>query len=149
MKRFAIPAILLLGVVFTASQCRRHYCHMGHHKMSEKFANKAVKRISSKLDLDDTQKAKLESIKNELMAKGKTFKGFRKEVASEVVAQAKQDKVDTAKLNQLFDNKQKDMTEMRQLMISKYAEFHAMLKPEQRAKMVKYMEKFQQRCHKD
>ena len=104
-----------------------------------------VKKISSKLDLDKAQKQSLNKMKDELMAKASGLRSFRKEVSSEILKQAQSDKVDTEKLNQMFESKSKEFTEMRKLLIDKYAEFHSILNSEQRQELVSLLKKFRGR----
>lgn len=128
--------VLLAGLVpffFTGCGCL--------HRGPEAKANWAVKRISSKLDLNKEQKAKLESIKNEILAKRQGWQAQGKSLKTDLVAQIRSDKIDQAKVRELVgENASK--REMREFFIAKFAEFHAVLNPEQREKLAKIFDRF-------
>src|SRR5262245_38359110 len=64
-------------IAMSLGACRRH-CGHGFGNLNEKHLGYISKKLASKLDLDDAQKAKLETIKNELAGKLGTFKTMRK-----------------------------------------------------------------------
>lgn len=133
-------------IAMSLGACRRH---CGHGPVSEKHLAYITKKIASKLDLDDAQKAKLEAIKNELATKLGTFKTMRKDVQVEAVNQLKADKFDEAKMNKLFESKEKEWVENRKFFTAKMAEFHALLNAEQRKKLAALIEDRIKACDKD
>ncbi len=108
----------------------------------EKKAEFVVAIISDKLDLTAEQKKKVNRIKSEILAKRKEFKGIRQEIISEVKSQIKRDKVDEAKLNQLFAGKEAHFKTMRQFLISKFSEFHSILTQAQKEKLLQEIDNF-------
>ena len=134
-------------IAMSLGACRRH-CG-GHGPISEKHLTYISKKLASKLDLDDAQKAKLESIKTEIAAKLGTFKSMRKDVQLELVNQLKSDKFDDQKVAKLFESKEKEWVETRKFLTAKMSEFHAMLKPEQRKKLAGLIEDRINACNKD
>jgi Spy/CpxP family protein refolding chaperone len=94
------------------------------------------------LDLNDSQKKEVVRIKDEILAKRKGFKADHHAMFETVLAQVKGESVDEALLNQLFQDKEAQFKEMRGFMISKFAEFHKILTPVQREKLVKKMNEF-------
>lgn len=135
-------------IAMSLGACRRH-CGYGHGQLKEKHLTYITKKLASKLDLDDAQKAKLETIKTELAAKLGSFKGVRKDVQLELVAQLKAEKFDDQKVNKLLENKEKEWVETRKFLTVKMAEFHALLKPEQRKKLAALIEDRIQACEKE
>jgi len=106
-----------------------------------------VKKISSELDLDDSQMAKLDVIKSEVLARQQSFSGIKSEVWDEVHQQLRSASIDEQKLNELFAGKETQFTEMRTFAVSKFAEFHAILTPEQRTTLAEKMTKMHDRWH--
>ena len=121
--------IALVGVLFITG-CSHRRC--GHHGKS---AEKIVKRLSSYLDLNETQSQKLSEIKDEVITKFEGFKGSKTAVKEAIIEQTRGDQIDEAALNSLFETKESQWKETRAFLISKYAEFHAVLTPDQRTKL--------------
>ncbi len=143
-RKILISGLLLMVVgigVFFMSGCRRHACSF-HRATPEKRAEWMVKRISSELDLNDSQKKEVNRIKDEILAKKKGYKNDHHQMYEAVLAQVKGESVDEALLNQLFQDKEAQFKEMRGFMISKFAEFHKILTPAQREKLAKKMNEF-------
>ncbi len=99
-------------------------------------------KLTSKLDLDEAQIAKLNSIKSELVAKHKELKPKRDAWMTEVISQIRKDSVDVKSLDKLSSEQDSRHVEMRKLFQAKMIEFHAVLKPEQREKLADLVEKF-------
>lgn len=135
-------------IAMSLGACRRH-CGHGFGQLQEKHLTYISKKLASKLNLDDAQKAKLETIKGELATKLGTFKAMRKDVQLELVNQLKADKFDDQKVNKLFESKEKEWVETRKFLTLKMAEFHAMLKSEQRKKLADLIEDRVKACNKD
>ncbi|TAL35343.1 MAG: periplasmic heavy metal sensor [Spirochaetes bacterium] len=116
-----------------------------HHWSPEKRADYMAKKIASKLDLNDEQKAKLYAIKDEAVAKFKEERAGHKAMRAEAIALVKKDKVERAEVEKLFSEREEHMKRLRPFIIDKIIEFHAILTPEQRAKAAELMEEFQKK----
>ncbi len=142
MKKTLIIAAGVLSVAalgFALQGCK--HGPWGHHS-PEQRAEYAVKHIASKLDLNDEQKAKLEKIKDEVVAKFKEERGKSKGMHEQALALWKQDTVNRADVEKLFAGREDHMKTMRPFIIDKLIEFHGILTPEQRAKAAGIMEEF-------
>ncbi len=134
-KKIHIVSLLaILAVTLTVAGCYR--------PSAEERADKIVSRIASKLDLNDTQKAKLNAIKDEFMAKAPAWRKTREETFTELIALMKEPTIDQAKLNTLVEKNKGQADELVGFIFAKFAEFHDMLTPEQRAKAAKEMEEW-------
>jgi len=133
-KTILFSVLALTGIAF-ASNCKGHY---NFEKRVEWVAGK----LSSKLDLDDAQKAKLETLKSELIAKHKEMKPKRDAWMTEVISQIRKDAVDTKVLDKVGADQDLRHIEMRKFFQAKMIEFHAVLRPEQREKLAELVEKF-------
>lgn len=139
-----VAAILLLLIAAFIGGCSKHRFHKAS---PEKKAEWVTKKIASELDLDDAQRAKLDAIKNDLLAKHKSLKGSKEEVWNEVSGQIKSDNVDQDKLNAMFEGKETEFKEMRAFAVQKFSEFHAVLTLEQRQTLIEKVDKFHDRWH--
>lgn len=137
-----LVALLLLIVVFMT----RCSSHRFHSQSPEKKAEWVVKKISNELNLDDNQKAKLNDIKSEFLTKHQSIGDMKSEIWDEMYKQVISEKIDEEKLNALFAEKETQFKDMRTFSISKFAEFHAMLTPEQRNELSEKMKKFKEKC---
>lgn len=126
--------LLSLSFLFLVN-CRGHYDF-------EKRIEWVASKLSSKLDLDETQKAKMEEIKKEILAKHKELKPNRGAWAKDLSAQIKSEKIDAKVLEKWASEREQKHTEMRKFLQSKLIEFHAILKPEQRETFAELVEKF-------
>ncbi|MCE9499221.1 MAG: Spy/CpxP family protein refolding chaperone [Leptospira sp.] len=136
LKKFFL--FLVLGGVLFGFGCSRHW----HNAPIEKKAEWIVKHLSKDLDLDEKQIQETNKIKDELLKKKEEIKGFRGKMFNELISQVKNEKIDQLKLKALTDEKTARDNEMHKVLIAKFTEFHAILKPEQRVKLAEKMEKF-------
>ena len=134
-----ILAVLLLIIAVFIAACSKHPFH---HQSPEKKAEWVVKKISSELDLDESQNAKLEEIKSDILAKHQNFGGMKSEIWKEISTQVKSENINEEKLNALFADKEAQFKEMRTYLVTKIAEFHSILTPEQRLKLAEKMNDF-------
>lgn len=142
----AVVVALLVGMLLIVN-CHRRMGHCFFHASSERRAEFIVKKISKELDLNDQQQTRLEQIKDEIITKKDEFKGVREDLFNAILTQIKSEKVDQDVLNQLFESKETQMKEMRGFMLTKLAEFHQMLEPEQKLRLAEKMEKFHNKYH--
>jgi len=142
-----IGLLLLVGIIFFTG-CKRYFCHGRHCNSPEKHGKKIVKKISKELDLSEGQISKLETIKDEVMAKKADFRGLKEGVFDEILWQTKSETVDKDRIDALFNKKEEEFKEMRNFMTTKYIEFHDMLNQDQREKLAAKMEKMHDRYHK-
>ena len=144
IKSAVIGLIAIIVIGLFVAGCSKHRFY---NKSPEEKAEWAVAKISSELDLDDGQKAKLDEIKAEVLAKHQNFAGMKTELWDEMHKQVTTDTIDEQKLNDLFAGKETQFSEMRTFMVSKFAEFHAVLTAEQRITLAEKMTKTHERWH--
>jgi Spy/CpxP family protein refolding chaperone len=139
-----IAAVILLLVAIFIAGCAKHRFHSA---TPEEKAEWVVKKISSELDLEDAQKAKLETIKTDILARHREFGSAKSDIWNEVSSQIQSESVDQQKLNTLFSEKENQFKEMRVFMVAKFAEFHEILTQEQRTQLLEKMSKLKKRWH--
>lgn len=135
--RVAIGALVLAGALVGAG-CHRHYT-------PAERADWMTGKIAKELKLDEQQKAKLAVVKDELLAARAESKKERRAMMEEVIAQVQGERLDQAKLTQLFEQHQTGQTRMLTRALPKVAEWHATLRPEQKAEAVEHLRKWIER----
>ncbi len=133
--RAAVGMAVLVSLLGT-SACFRH-----HHTPAER-ADWVTGKIATRLDLDDQQKAKLAVVKDEMLAARAESQKERRATLEEVIAQVKTDRLDEAKLAQLIEQHQAERTRMMQRVLPKVSEWHASLRPDQKAEAAKLIQRW-------
>lgn len=136
--KIIVTTLLVGSFAFLFGNCRGH-------KDFEKRIEWVASKLTSKLDLDETQKAKLGTIKAELIAKHKEMKPKQESWAKEMANQIRSEKIDTKYLDKMSVERESRHQEMRKFFQTKLVEFHAVLRPEQREKFAELVEKFASR----
>ena len=130
-------AFLLISIAGFAG-CRRHSPYQKAEFM--------VDYVSETLDLNESQKAHLDQIKDELLEKGiqmRADKGaMHAELAAQLAAQLRSEEIDQDRLKAMVTDHKNKMEELIDLGIVRLAEFHKTLTPEQREKLVAKLESF-------
>jgi len=142
IKSIIIVVLLLVVLGVLVAGCAKHHLS---NKSAEEKAQWLSEKISSELDLDDRQNAKLNQIKSEILAGYKQKGDFKTDIWNEFNRQINGDSIDTQKLNDTFAAKEKQFSEMRALMVDKFAEFYAVLTPQQRSDLTTKIEKLRSR----
>jgi len=130
--------VTVLTLVATLLYCRKH-------RSAEERAEWITKRITKELDLNDTQKTKLQTIKDEILARHKASKTQRAALMQEAIALVRGDTLDKAKVADLKKRHTQLHTAREDFFIEKITEFHKVLTPEQRNKAADLMQKFSSR----
>jgi Spy/CpxP family protein refolding chaperone len=137
--------ILLIGMLISGvglfSGCRRH--SHGHK------AEFMVDYISEALDLNESQQAQLDQIKDELMAKVKEMHADKESMHEELVAQLRSEEIDQVKVKDLIAEHRAKMDEIIDLVVVRLAEFHKTLTAEQKEKLIAKIETFKKWHHRD
>ena len=144
---FGVIAIVIIISAALIGSCHRRFGHCGRHGSHEKKVAWFLKKLSKELALNENQKKELTRIKDEIKTKHEVFKGTKKEMLDAILLEVKSETVDQEKLKQLFKDKETEMQEMRSFFISKFAEFHSILEPEQRSKLAEKMSEFHKKCN--
>ncbi len=137
-KGYAAALALAVATVFVVTGC---------YRTPEQRAEHVVKMIASDLDLNDAQKAHLDRIKDEFLAKRPEMAKLREETVKEANALMRSPEIDKSKLNDLTLKNQTQVADMVGFVSAKFAEIHDMLTPEQREKLVSHIEKHEKSGH--
>ena len=142
--RFAFPIAALAGAAFLFSGCHRR---CGWRHSPEQRADWVAKKIASELDLDASQKARLDTLKAEILAKRSDFHAVHAGLKELVIGQIRASSVDTGKITQALEEREAKTKELRGFVVEEFASFHAILTPAQREKLAAKLEKWDRRCH--
>jgi len=123
------------------SGCRRH--SHGHK------AEFMVDYISEALDLNESQQAQLDQIKDELMAKAKGMHADKESLHEELVTQLRSEEIDQVRVKAVIAEHREKMDEIIDLVVVRLAEFHKTLTAEQKEKLIAKIETFKKWHHRD
>src|SRR5581483_107689 len=132
LKTVVLGLALVIGLSATACQ----------HKTPEQRAEWMAKKITRELNLNDEQKTKLEAVKQEFLSVRSQMQGQHDAMFTEGLAQVRSERIEEAKMLQLFQQHQEQVTQLAPSVLSKIAEFHASLTPEQRVKAAEGLQEF-------
>jgi len=135
--RVVVGTLVLAGALVGAG------CHR-HHTPSER-ADWMTGKIAKYLDLDDQQKAKLIAARDEMVAARAESRQEHKAIMEDIIAQVKSDWLDQAKLTELMDRHQAEQKRLMQRVLPKVTEWHATLRPEQKAEAVEHLRRWMER----
>ena len=143
-RRLAIVLVLLSALVMVVGTAYAFggRWHRSWYFAPEKMIERRIERSADFLDLDEQQQQALQKILEESYAKRKEALKIAEPFLKAFLEEANNDRIDENRLLGLIENNRENRDEMVRFAIRKYAEFHALLKPEQRAKLVKIMKRF-------
>jgi Spy/CpxP family protein refolding chaperone len=133
--------IALIGVfisgalIFTG--CRSH-----SHEGKAEFM---IDYVAETLDLTDEQRAQLDGIKDEFIAKAKEMHAQKEVMQAAFMAELRKEEINRESLNDLIDQKRAQMDEFINLAMDRLIEFHKTLSAEQREKLVAKIEYFHEK----
>jgi Spy/CpxP family protein refolding chaperone len=126
--------VFLLASVAGFTGCRRH--------SPGQKAEFMLDYVSETLDLDASQQAHLDQIKDEFLEQGVQMRAERGTMHSELITQLRSEEIDQGRLKSLVTEHKVKMEALIDLGIVRLAEFHKTLTPEQREKLVAKLESF-------
>ncbi len=113
----------------------------GCYRTPEQRAEHFVERMATELKLNDAQKAQLEKIKGEFLARRPEMAKLREESVKEANELMRSPEIDKARLNALIEKNTSQLDDFVRFVFAKVTELHDMLTPEQRDKLVTMVEK--------
>ncbi|THB69670.1 MAG: hypothetical protein D6B28_10920 [Gammaproteobacteria bacterium] len=135
-KRIVLAVLICFGIAGTASA--------GFMLSHDEKADIAVMYIIKKLDLDENQTGKLESIKDKLQKLCEEHKKEKAEKTQLLIEMIQSDQLDQAKIIELINAKMQKIEESAPGIIEMIADFHSTLSHEQKQIVI---EKIQQHKH--
>jgi Spy/CpxP family protein refolding chaperone len=108
-----------------------------------------VDYINETLDLNESQQAQLDQIKDELLAKAQQMHADKESMHEELVAQLRSEEIDQVRVKAVIAERRAQMDEIVDLIVVRLAEFHKTLTPEQKEKLIAKIETFKKWHHRD
>jgi len=139
LKTGLIFIVGIVGVALILGSCSR-YRHGGNYS-PEKKGEYMVKHLTEKLELTEAQQRVLNGIKDGMTAMHSSHGADKTAFKDTIIAQLKSDKLDQQVLFDLMEAKHKKMEANMKGMVQTLADFHKILSPEQRTKLVELLEK--------
>ena len=121
------------------SGCRSH-----SHQSKAEFM---VDYIAETLDLTDSQRERLNGIKEEFVVKAQEMHAEKQAMHAEFMAELRKEQIDQGKVKDLIAKKRAQMDEIIDLAVVRLSEFHQTLSAEQREKLVAKLEWFHEKHH--
>jgi len=135
-----IVALLTALLVLAVTGC--------YHKTPEQRAERVVQKMTKTLKLDDAQRAKLEKMKENFLAKRSDMMKMRQETMDDLNEIMMSPQLDQARLNARTEKIQAHTSDLIRFISTEFAEIHDLLTPEQRRKLVEEIKKHEQRAHR-
>jgi hypothetical protein len=139
MLRIAFPVAAIAAGTLLFAGCRGHHC--GWNASPEEKADRIAKRVAKELDLRPDQKAKLDKIKGDILARKDEFRAVHAGLRETLLGQIRATAVDQARLNRSLDEREAKFKELRGFLVAEFTEFHGMLDSAQREKLASKLER--------
>ena len=134
--RITVLLIVILSGIFTIKGMA---IAMSIHKPADSPEGFIIDRISESLDLNTTQKAQLQRIKDQIREKRESDKAEREDMLKEFSDEFTKNTFDKNVIIDRMKENESKKEEMKNFMIDKLVEFHDILTPEQRSKVVELL----------
>jgi protein CpxP len=150
LNKVLIIAAAFFTILILLAACRTKFNHCWAHGDPEKRAEWITKKITSELDLDNAQKIILNRIKDEILAKNRELQTTSKQedYINKIYGELKKDTLDRQILIEFTEEKMQHIEELRAFVIDKCIEFHSVLKPPQKEKLVKKITEYHKQFYK-
>jgi len=149
--RKTIVAIMVFGILFLAACSPRHSSHFhgfSKFRSPDKRMEWLKAEIADRLELNESQKTRLDEITNEIIYSGKEMQTIRASIRDTVMTELRKNEISKENLIQVFSENRAKFDDMISMFADQLVEFHKMLQHEQRAKLVAEIEKHQAKYEK-
>ncbi len=120
----------------------------GHHRSPEKRAIWITEKIASRLDLNESQRAELNSFRDELLAKKKELYKSHMTIHDTLVEQLGHERIDQEHLKEVIRQEDARVDDMISFFVERLASLHSTLSPEQREKLIEMIKEWKDHKHK-
>lgn len=146
IRRTLIGLVATTAVVggLTACGTRGDHARGWSDERITEVRGKAIEKISSRLDLNTEQRAKLDALADEMIASRKAFRGDSSSPRADMAALIAGDKFDRSQAQQLLDQKLQVAKGQGPKMLAAFGDFYDSLNPEQQKQV---REKLERRGH--
>ena len=131
-SKLLIGALVVFSVPLTLAGCR---------SIEINQPQSATEFLTERLELSDEQSKKVLPITEDFFAEREDLRKMRKALNDEILAQMRNDTVDAAKMEAVLNESLEQLQTKLAKFSNSFAEFHAILTPEQRSELVEKLEK--------
>jgi Spy/CpxP family protein refolding chaperone len=131
LRNLIIAALVVVAVPLIIAGCRTQEVTP---------PERATAFVTAHLDLSDEQTRKVAPLAENMFAEKEELLEMRKTLNNEIIAQMKSDNADAAKLEAVLNKNIEQLRLKLAKFSTSFAEFHAILTPEQRTELVEKME---------
>ena len=139
--KFIILIALLVITVIATTGCRRRHRMPEPSLFLQKQATFLINKISKELNFTEEQKAISNKIKEEIIVKHEEMRKNRGKYKGEIIELIRSDRITKEQIYKFLESKELKRKKMQDFMIEKAVQFHSMLTPEQREKIIEKIEK--------
>ena len=145
--------LVVLGTTFSVGASKSHFGWCGAHEggfMSTHWGKhydgqRKIDRIAEKLDLQETQIAKLQEVQKALQEARQAMSQARGQTFDEVLDLIASDTLDQSRVQGIVRRHQAIVQDFTPGVTAKIADFHAVLTPEQKSKADEFLQKWKTR----
>lgn len=145
--------LVVLGVAFAFGASRNHSGWCGSHEGGfmpihggkHYDGQRKIDRIAEKLDLNETQKEKLQVVQESLQEVRQALSQARVQTFDEVLDLVSSETLDQDRVQQIVKRHQSIVDDFTPKVAAKIADFHAVLTPEQKSKATEFLKKWKGR----
>ncbi len=133
--------LMVLGTAFAVGASKNHSGWCGSHDGGQG----KIDRIANKLDLDVTQKDKLEAVQESFLEVRQAMSQARGQTFDQVLDLISSDTLDQGQVQGIVKRHQSIVEEFTPKVTTKIADFHAVLTPEQKSRAAEFLQKWKER----
>lgn len=133
--------LVVLGTAFAVGATKSHSGWCGSHG----DGHRKIDRIAEKLDLNETQKAKLQAVQESFQEARQAMSQARTQTFDEVLDLVSSDTLDQSRVQGIVKRHQSIVEDFSPKVTAKIADFHAVLTPEQKSRAAEFLQKWKDR----
>ena len=133
--------LVVLGTAFAVGASKSHSGWCGSHDGGQR----KIDRVAEKLDLNETQKAKLQAVQESFQEVKQAMSQARGKTFDEVLDLVSSETLDQDRVQGIVKRHQSIVEDFTPKVTAKIADFHADLTPEQKSKAAQFLQKWKDR----
>ena len=133
--------LVVLGTAFAVGASKSHSGWCGSHDNG----HRKIDRIAEKLDLNETQKTKLQAVQESFQGVRQAMSQARGQTFDEVLDLVSSDTLDQSRVQGIVKRHQAIVEDFTPEVTAKIADFHAVLTPEQKSRAAEFLQKWKDR----
>ena len=133
--------LVVLGTAFAVGASKNHSGWCSSHDGGQR----KIDRVAEKLDLNETQKARLQAVQESFQEAKQAMSQARGKTFEEVLDLVSSETLDQGRVQGIVKRHQSIVEEFTPKVTAKIADFHETLTPEQKSKAAQFLQKWKDR----